>query len=307
MEEMKKNGVWIPESSQKPVKTEWNAGSVIFTYFEGDINSMVDEHFSRALRNLKRPHKCSSSSHSDNLTLKNRVNKTRTDTSHTDRERKVESSQTENSGELKDVPVEEKGTNKSMPPNQRHLSSWTIAQPAASPENGARSSSLDEYGLKAMDQHSLSMPKTPSALPLEPWHFSSLARPGFIAPAYFPVFPDRHLTPEVYRLFPDRHLTPEVYHVFPDRHLTPEVYPDGRCGPLQHLVQQDRYQNHPLEPAARENCSPAKIAGSTGSLMNLPPYPVHYKKKICARGAASASLDDERSPSPKRRRDAYYY
>nr|5Z2Q_C Chain C, Transcription cofactor vestigial-like protein 1 [Mus musculus] len=38
--------------SQDP-KTEWNAGSVIFTYFEGDINSMVDEHFSRALRNLK--------------------------------------------------------------------------------------------------------------------------------------------------------------------------------------------------------------------------------------------------------------
>ncbi|XP_021043896.1 transcription cofactor vestigial-like protein 1 [Mus pahari] len=286
MEEMKKNGVWMPRSSQKPVKTEWKAGSVIFTYFEGDVNSMVDEHFSRALRNLKRPHESSSSSHSDNVTLKNGVNKIWMDTSHTDRERKVDNS---------------------MPPNQRHLSSWAKPQLPASPENEARSSSLDEYGPKAMDQHSVSMPKIPSALPLEPWHFSSLVRPGFLAPAYFPVFPDRHLTPEFYHVFPDRRLTPEFYHVFPDRRLTPEVYPDVRYGSLQHLVQQDRYQSHRLEPAARENRSPAKIAGSTGSVMNPPPNSVHYKKRLYAREAASASLDDERSPSPKRRRDAYYY
>lgn len=30
-------------------KTKEESGSVLLTYFQGDINSMVDEHFSRAL------------------------------------------------------------------------------------------------------------------------------------------------------------------------------------------------------------------------------------------------------------------
>ncbi|XP_031230046.1 transcription cofactor vestigial-like protein 1, partial [Mastomys coucha] len=209
---------------------------------QGDISSEVDEHFSRALSNLKGPQGRSSSSHSDNVILKN---------------------------------------DSSMPPNQWRLSSWTKPQAEASPANGARSSSLDEYSPKAMDQHSLSMPKSPSAHPQELWHFSSLVRPDFLEPAHFRVFPDKH--------------------------LAPEVYPDGRHGSLQHLVQQDRHQNNPLEPAARENCSPAKVAGSTGSRMNQPPNSVHYKKKIYGHGPASTSLDNERSQSPERRRDIYFY
>ncbi|XP_028632737.1 transcription cofactor vestigial-like protein 1 [Grammomys surdaster] len=215
MEEMKKTGVRMPKSRQKPIKTEWNPRCVLFTYFQGDISSVVDEHFSRALSNLKRPQELSSSSHSENVLLKN---------------------------------------DSSMPPNQWRLASWTKPQPKASPANGASSSSMDGYGPKAMDQHSLSMPKLPSAHPQELWQFSSLARPDFLEPAYFCVFPDRH--------------------------LASEVYPDGTRGSLQHLVQQDRNQNHPLEPAARENCSPAKRAGSTGLLMNLPPNSGHCKEML---------------------------
>ncbi|NWX19257.1 VGLL1 protein, partial [Aegotheles bennettii] len=44
-----------PCKSKEPVKTEWGSRSVVFTYFQGDINSVVDEHFSRALSNAKNP------------------------------------------------------------------------------------------------------------------------------------------------------------------------------------------------------------------------------------------------------------
>ncbi|XP_052026310.1 transcription cofactor vestigial-like protein 1 [Apodemus sylvaticus] len=276
MEEMKKTGVQMSKSRQNPIKTEWNSRCVLFTYFQGDIGSVVDEHFSRALSNLKRPQDRSSSSHSENVILKNGE--------HAGKEEAftetpvlpdgfpfyTKSSQTENSGELKEEPVAGRGTNSSMPPNQWCLSSWTKPQPEASPANGASGSSLDDCG-----------PKAPSGHPQGLWHFSPLARPDFLEPACFRDFPDRH--------------------------LAPEVYPEGKHGSLHHLVQQDRHQNHPLEPAARENRSPAKIAGSPGSLMNLPSSTGHYKKKIHGHGPASASLDNERSQSPERRRDINFY
>ncbi|XP_071425689.1 transcription cofactor vestigial-like protein 1 isoform X6 [Pithys albifrons albifrons] len=44
-----------PCKSKEPVKTEWGSQSVVFTYFQGDINSVVDEHFTRALSNAKNP------------------------------------------------------------------------------------------------------------------------------------------------------------------------------------------------------------------------------------------------------------
>uniref|UniRef100_A0A8C6KL87 Uncharacterized protein n=1 Tax=Nothobranchius furzeri TaxID=105023 RepID=A0A8C6KL87_NOTFU len=37
------------------VKVEGNSHSVILTYFQGDINSMVDAHFSRALSKACKP------------------------------------------------------------------------------------------------------------------------------------------------------------------------------------------------------------------------------------------------------------
>ncbi|XP_017328816.1 transcription cofactor vestigial-like protein 1 isoform X1 [Ictalurus punctatus] len=36
-------------------KTEEQSGSLLLTYFQGDINSMVDAHFSRALENINKP------------------------------------------------------------------------------------------------------------------------------------------------------------------------------------------------------------------------------------------------------------
>lgn len=36
-------------------KTEEQSGSVLLTYFQGDISSMVDEHFTRALSKARKP------------------------------------------------------------------------------------------------------------------------------------------------------------------------------------------------------------------------------------------------------------
>ncbi|XP_062359114.1 transcription cofactor vestigial-like protein 1 isoform X4 [Cinclus cinclus] len=55
-----------PSKSKEPVKTEWGSQSVVFTYFQGDINSMVDQHFSRALGNVKNPEDLSTK-HKDSM------------------------------------------------------------------------------------------------------------------------------------------------------------------------------------------------------------------------------------------------
>nr|XP_060612407.1 transcription cofactor vestigial-like protein 1 [Anolis sagrei ordinatus] len=54
MEDRKEDAAKLGKSKQ-PVKTEWGAQYVVFTYFQGDINSVVDEHFSRALSSTKIP------------------------------------------------------------------------------------------------------------------------------------------------------------------------------------------------------------------------------------------------------------
>uniref|UniRef100_K7FTK0 Vestigial like family member 1 n=2 Tax=Pelodiscus sinensis TaxID=13735 RepID=K7FTK0_PELSI len=54
MEAERKNAP-ILSKSKPPVKTEWGSQSVVFTYFQGDMNSVIDEHFSRALSNAKNP------------------------------------------------------------------------------------------------------------------------------------------------------------------------------------------------------------------------------------------------------------
>lgn len=71
MEKAKKTGVQKIKWRQTPRKTVLNSQCVIFTYFHGDVGSMVDAHFSRALKNLKKPQGSSSSSHSDNVVPKN--------------------------------------------------------------------------------------------------------------------------------------------------------------------------------------------------------------------------------------------
>ncbi|NWZ69281.1 VGLL1 protein, partial [Acrocephalus arundinaceus] len=60
-----------PSKSKEPVKTEWGSQSVVFTYFQGDINSMVDEHFSRALSNARNPQDLSTKHKSETVVLKN--------------------------------------------------------------------------------------------------------------------------------------------------------------------------------------------------------------------------------------------
>lgn len=67
MEETGKTAV----QTQRPVKTEWNSRCVLFTYFQGDISSVVDEHFSRALSNVRSPQGPSLPSQSEDVILRN--------------------------------------------------------------------------------------------------------------------------------------------------------------------------------------------------------------------------------------------
>ncbi|NWY64950.1 VGLL1 protein, partial [Erithacus rubecula] len=60
-----------PSKSKEPVKTEWGSQSVVFTYFQGDINSMVDQHFSRALGNAKNPQDLNTKHKGEMVVLKN--------------------------------------------------------------------------------------------------------------------------------------------------------------------------------------------------------------------------------------------
>ncbi|NXB46614.1 VGLL1 protein, partial [Leucopsar rothschildi] len=60
-----------PSKSKEPVKTEWGSQSVVFTYFQGDINSMVDQHFSRALGHAKNPQDLSKKHKGETVILKN--------------------------------------------------------------------------------------------------------------------------------------------------------------------------------------------------------------------------------------------
>lgn len=70
MEETNKNSTKLSKNKQ-PVKTEWGAQYVVFTYFQGDINSVVDEHFSRALSVAKNPQDLSQRNSSGNAIVKN--------------------------------------------------------------------------------------------------------------------------------------------------------------------------------------------------------------------------------------------
>ncbi|XP_049728906.1 transcription cofactor vestigial-like protein 1 [Elephas maximus indicus] len=156
MEETKKTS----KSKQKPIKTEWNSRCVLFTYFQGDISSVVDEHFSRALSNIKSPQRLSPSGQSREATGRNDTD---------------------------------------MSPNQWHLSSqWRKPQPEGSPANGAASCGLNASGSSSMavDPYPLPLTGSPSAQPGELWHFSSLASPSSPEPGYSHAFPGGSLVPE---------------------------------------------------------------------------------------------------------------
>ncbi|KAL2768101.1 transcription cofactor vestigial-like protein 1, partial [Daubentonia madagascariensis] len=158
MEEMKKTAIRLPRGRQRPIKTEWNSRCVLFTYFQGDISSVVDEHFSRALSSVKSPQMLSPSRQSEDVILRN---------------------------------------DSDMPPNQWRFSSpWTKPQPEVSLANRAANCSLNVSGPVAGDQFPQSMTGSPSTQPGGLWHFSSLACPISPEPGYSQAFPAGQLVPE---------------------------------------------------------------------------------------------------------------
>ncbi|XP_053328881.1 transcription cofactor vestigial-like protein 1 [Spea bombifrons] len=58
-------------AKDQPVRTELGSRCVVFTYYQGDINSVVDEHFSRALRNTKDPQDLRTKNRVDDYVQKN--------------------------------------------------------------------------------------------------------------------------------------------------------------------------------------------------------------------------------------------
>ncbi|KAM3912275.1 transcription cofactor vestigial-like protein 1 [Leptodactylus fuscus] len=74
MEDLRKSPAEY-RAKEQPVKTtEMGSRCVVFTYYQGDINSVVDEHFSRALRNTKDPQDLSTKSRNDGFAQKNASN-----------------------------------------------------------------------------------------------------------------------------------------------------------------------------------------------------------------------------------------
>ncbi|XP_069068557.1 transcription cofactor vestigial-like protein 1 [Pleurodeles waltl] len=71
MEEHGKHLSGVNKGKDQPIKAEWSSRCVVFTYFQGDINTVVDEHFSRALRNVKNPQDLSIKNKNESVILKN--------------------------------------------------------------------------------------------------------------------------------------------------------------------------------------------------------------------------------------------
>ncbi|XP_039073083.1 transcription cofactor vestigial-like protein 1 isoform X2 [Hyaena hyaena] len=154
MEEMGKTAIQL----QRPIKTEWNSQCVLFTYFQGDIGSVVDEHFSRALSNVKSPQELSPLSQSADVILRN---------------------------------------DSDMPPNQwRFSSQWTKPEPEASFAYGATNCRFNGPGLMTMDQYPVSLAGSPSILPGEPWPYPSPVSPNSSEPGYSHAYSSGHVVPE---------------------------------------------------------------------------------------------------------------
>ncbi|XP_035574090.1 transcription cofactor vestigial-like protein 1 [Canis lupus dingo] len=67
MEKMEKTNIQL----QRHLKTEWNPQCVLFTYFQGDIGSLVDKLFSRALSSVRSPKGLSPLSQGAGVILRN--------------------------------------------------------------------------------------------------------------------------------------------------------------------------------------------------------------------------------------------
>ncbi|XP_068107083.1 transcription cofactor vestigial-like protein 1 [Hyperolius riggenbachi] len=71
MEDLRKSPAEYRTKDQPVKTTEMGSRCVVFTYYQGDINSVVDEHFSRALRNTKDPQDLSTKNRNDEFLQKN--------------------------------------------------------------------------------------------------------------------------------------------------------------------------------------------------------------------------------------------
>ncbi|XP_038604578.1 transcription cofactor vestigial-like protein 1 [Tachyglossus aculeatus] len=153
MEGVKKESVRLNKNKQQPVKTEWNSQCVLFTYFQGDINSVVDEHFSRALSNTKVPKDLSTKCRwEDGIRKKD---------DHTASSRWNFSSQ------------------------------WTKPQ-QASPGNSRAGCGLN-LSAAAMDHYPVPVMRSQPGHPGDPWHFQSMGNPSPSGPRYPPPFPELHV------------------------------------------------------------------------------------------------------------------
>nr|XP_005301105.1 transcription cofactor vestigial-like protein 1 isoform X1 [Chrysemys picta bellii]XP_042707075.1 transcription cofactor vestigial-like protein 1 isoform X1 [Chrysemys picta bellii]XP_042707076.1 transcription cofactor vestigial-like protein 1 isoform X1 [Chrysemys picta bellii] len=149
MEAERKNSPTLSKSKQ-PVKTEWGSQSVVFTYFQGDLNSVIDEHFSRALSNAKNPQDLSTKHKSEDVTLKN--------DSH-------------------------------MSPHQWNFSSHWTKSYQSSPATNTSNSDLN-LSAATIDHHQASVLRNPPIQPADLWHFPSIANPSLTESGYPRSLPD---------------------------------------------------------------------------------------------------------------------
>ncbi|KAG9478395.1 hypothetical protein GDO78_013418 [Eleutherodactylus coqui] len=74
MEDLRKSPADYRAKEQPVQTTEMGSRCVVFTYYQGDINSVVDEHFSRALKNTKDPQDLSTKGRNEDFLQKNTNN-----------------------------------------------------------------------------------------------------------------------------------------------------------------------------------------------------------------------------------------
>ncbi|XP_062440757.1 transcription cofactor vestigial-like protein 1 [Rhea pennata] len=145
-----------PCKSKEPVKTEWGSQSVVFTYFQGDINSMVDEHFSRALSNAKNPQDLSMKHKSEAVVLKH----------------------------------------DSVSPHQWNFSSHCSKPYPSSSTTSMSNSGLNFSAAGMAGQYQSSALRSHPAQPVDLWPFPSIGSPSLSSSVYHHALPDLHMADE---------------------------------------------------------------------------------------------------------------
>ncbi|NWI88489.1 VGLL1 protein, partial [Pitta sordida] len=145
-----------PCKSKEPVKTEWGSQSVVFTYFQGDINSVVDEHFSRALSNTKNPQDLSTKHKGNTVVLKN----------------------------------------ESASPHQWNFSPHCYKPYPSPSATSMSDSGLHFSAAGVAGQYQPSALRSHATQPADLWPFPSAATPGVTSPVYHPALPDLHVVDE---------------------------------------------------------------------------------------------------------------